>query len=80
MQSIRRYSHQPLTTSFSSTDISEKSTLRSKARSLDNLHQVGISAQPIIINKYNPPKNINYTIDHHSTDEDDDESVLHTRL
>ncbi len=41
---------------------------------------MGIAAQPIITNKYNPPKNINYTIDHHTTDDDDNESILRTRL
>ena len=78
---MRRYSYQPLTTSYSLTDLTDKSTLKTKARSLDNLYQTGITSQPIILNRFNPSRNINYTIDRHSTDEDDDnESVLHTRL
>ncbi len=96
LPSIRRYSYQPLAPSSSSTNLTEKSTLRTKARSLDNLYQVGISAQPIITNRFPPSQNINYTINHHNSDEDNDnnnddddddvdddddnESVLHTRL
>lgn len=74
---------------MSATHPPEKSTLRTKARSLDNLHQVSsITIQPIKV-KFDPSKNINYMIDRHNSDEDDDdddhddddnESVLHTRL
>ena len=74
--SMRRYSYQPLTTSMSATNLTEKSTLRTKARSLDALHQVGITAQPI---RLTPTKYLEHSTD---TDDDDDleESVLHTRL
>ena len=80
LSSIRRYSHQPLTTSISTIDLTEKSTLRRKAQSLDGLHQVGISAQPIITNRLNPPTTVNYTSDHQSTDDDEEEEIFHTRL
>lgn len=85
--SIRRYSYQPLRTAMSTTDLTEKSTLRMKARSLDSLHQVGITAQPIITRRFIPSNPILPTISHHSTDEednydddDDNVSILRTRL
>jgi len=84
--SIRRYSYQPLTTSISTTNLTEKSTLRTKARSLDALHQVGITAQPIRTNRFTPSNHVNHTTDHQSADtdtdddDDDEESVLHTRF
>lgn len=83
--SIRRYSYQPLRTAMSTTDLTEKSTLRIKARSLDSLHQVGITAQPIITRRFNPSHPVLPTISHYSTDEEDDddddeESILRTRL
>jgi hypothetical protein len=47
-----------------------------------------VSHQPIITDRFNQSKNINYTVSHISTDDEDDddddqddnESVLHTRL
>ncbi|CAF1638189.1 unnamed protein product [Adineta ricciae] len=83
MPSSRRYSYQPTIASISMTPLTKKPTLRTKARSLDNLHQTGISSRPIPMITFNSSKNLSYTSDQYSTDDDndnDDESVLHTKL
>lgn len=58
--------------------------MRTKARSLDNLHQINsIVIQPIKVT-FDPTKNVNHIIECHLSDEDsgdsDTESILHTRL
>ncbi|CAF1103888.1 unnamed protein product [Adineta steineri] len=84
LPSIRRYSYQPIITSSSSTNLTKKSALKTKARSLENIYQTGVTSQLITTNALNPSKNISYTSDHYSTDDDDNDndnvSVFHTRL
>lgn len=61
---------------MSSIDLTERSTLTRKAHSLDDLVQVGISSQPIVPIRISPATT-NYQTDE---EDDNDESVQHTRL
>jgi len=76
VSSLRRYSHQPLVVSASSSDLTDRSAVKRKAQSLDNLHQVGITAQPI----HRSTIEVDTSSRSYDDDDDDNESVLHTRL
>ena len=79
LPSNRRYSYQPLATSISTTDLTQNWTLKTKARSLDNLYQTNNSLHPIIHNRFPSSIILNSSIEE-DVDDDDNEPVLQTRF
>ncbi|CAF3902550.1 unnamed protein product [Rotaria sordida] len=79
--SIRRYSYQPLTSLSKSSIIDrnliKESILRTKARSLGNIHQTNISSQSMVNNTINRSNNIDHIIDE---DDNYDTSVYQIRI